>query len=240
MEEWSYSSSILDLSNWWRWVISFTHWLLYPRYPLDRRLGGPRVGLDAVERSKILQCRESNQGRPAHSPSLYRLRYMRLVQGVGKGKRPKKLQAMSRNVQSTCVWTQWWTCPYVTAVACITWHHWFSDVRVGLPSTLPPLDYLNTHRQMLTSSALELVNISEMFTKHRWLNIYQDMNRIYLRMYGRPQWPRGLKHEMSPSAWTLGLWVRVPHQTLMSVCVYSLILLSSVYGEALRQGWYPV
>jgi hypothetical protein len=25
-----------------------------PRYPLDRRLGGPRTGLDAVEKSKVL------------------------------------------------------------------------------------------------------------------------------------------------------------------------------------------
>jgi hypothetical protein len=33
---------------------------------------GPRVGLDAVKR-KILHCRESNPGRPARSPSLYRL-----------------------------------------------------------------------------------------------------------------------------------------------------------------------
>jgi hypothetical protein len=36
---------ILDLGTRWRWVFSFTPWLLYsqgknPRYPLDRRLGG--------------------------------------------------------------------------------------------------------------------------------------------------------------------------------------------------------
>jgi hypothetical protein len=36
---------------------------------------GPRVGLDAVEKRKILQCRESNPGHPACSPSLYRLSY---------------------------------------------------------------------------------------------------------------------------------------------------------------------
>jgi hypothetical protein len=28
---------------------------------------GPRAGLDAVEKSKIKQCRESNPGRPARS-----------------------------------------------------------------------------------------------------------------------------------------------------------------------------
>jgi hypothetical protein len=34
---------------------------------------GPRIGLDAVEKTEILLCRESNQGRPARSQSLYRL-----------------------------------------------------------------------------------------------------------------------------------------------------------------------
>jgi hypothetical protein len=43
--EWRYSSTVLDLSTRWRWVVSFMHHLLYPwgkspQYPLDRRLGG--------------------------------------------------------------------------------------------------------------------------------------------------------------------------------------------------------
>jgi hypothetical protein len=42
-----HSSTILDLSNRWRWVVNFMPWPLYshgnsPRYPLDRRLGGPQ------------------------------------------------------------------------------------------------------------------------------------------------------------------------------------------------------
>jgi hypothetical protein len=40
-----------------------THWI--------KRWVGPRVGLDVVV--KIVHCRESNPGRPARSPSLYRL-----------------------------------------------------------------------------------------------------------------------------------------------------------------------
>jgi hypothetical protein len=36
-----------------------------PRYQLDRRLGGPKAGLEAVENRKILQSRESNLGHPA-------------------------------------------------------------------------------------------------------------------------------------------------------------------------------
>jgi hypothetical protein len=39
MGERRYSSTILDLGSRWRWVVSFTHSPLYPRYPLDRRPG---------------------------------------------------------------------------------------------------------------------------------------------------------------------------------------------------------
>jgi hypothetical protein len=47
MGQWRYSCNILlDLGTRWRWVVSFTPQLLYPRgkrprYALDRRLGGP-------------------------------------------------------------------------------------------------------------------------------------------------------------------------------------------------------
>jgi hypothetical protein len=65
--EWRYSSTILDLCTRWRWVISFTPLPLYregksPRYPLDRRLGGPQSQYG---------CWKSNPGHPACSQSLY-------------------------------------------------------------------------------------------------------------------------------------------------------------------------
>jgi hypothetical protein len=45
MEEWEYSSTILELDARWSWVVSFTPRPLYPRerrprYPLDRTLNG--------------------------------------------------------------------------------------------------------------------------------------------------------------------------------------------------------
>jgi hypothetical protein len=48
-----------------------------PRYPLDRRLGGhqSRSGHCGVEEISC-PCRGSNPGRPARSPSLYRLCYL--------------------------------------------------------------------------------------------------------------------------------------------------------------------
>jgi hypothetical protein len=77
MGEWRYSSAILELGTIWKWVVSFmprpllphgTHWI-----------GGgvgPRAGPDAVGRRNIpWQCRESNPGHPARSPSLYQLSY---------------------------------------------------------------------------------------------------------------------------------------------------------------------
>jgi hypothetical protein len=49
----------------WRGVVSFTPPSLYPRgknprYPLDRRLSGPRAGLDNMEKCKSLILRNSN------------------------------------------------------------------------------------------------------------------------------------------------------------------------------------
>jgi hypothetical protein len=74
----------LDLGTSWRWLVRFTSRSLYPRgksprYPLDRRLGGPqsRSGHD-VEKRKFftlpgLELRPL--GLPARSQSLHRLRY---------------------------------------------------------------------------------------------------------------------------------------------------------------------
>jgi hypothetical protein len=44
----------------------------------------------------------------------------------------------------------------------------------------------------------------------------------------RSQWPRGLSHELSSLARTLGSWVRIPLKAWMSVCVYSVFVLSCV------------
>jgi hypothetical protein len=54
----------------------------------------------------------------------------------------------------------------------------------------------------------------------------------------RSQWPRGLRHEMSSPAQPLGSWVRIILEAWMSVCVYSVLLLSRV-GSGLATGWSP-
>jgi hypothetical protein len=73
----------LDLGTSWRWVINFTPHSLYtleksPRYPLDRRLRGPRPGMDDLEKRKFFTLPELKLrplGYPSRSHSLYRLRY---------------------------------------------------------------------------------------------------------------------------------------------------------------------
>jgi hypothetical protein len=45
---------------------------------------------------------------------------------------------------------------------------------------------------------------------------------------------RGLRHELSSPAQTLGSWVRIPLKAWMSVCLYSVFVLSCVQVAALR------
>jgi hypothetical protein len=44
---------------------------------------------------------------------------------------------------------------------------------------------------------------------------------LYILIFSRSQWPRGLRHELSSLPRTLGSWVRIPLKAWMSVCVYS-------------------
>jgi hypothetical protein len=59
MWERMYRSTFLDLGTSWRWVVNFTPRPLYPRgksprYPLDRRLGGPQSRSGRFGEQKIL------------------------------------------------------------------------------------------------------------------------------------------------------------------------------------------
>jgi hypothetical protein len=72
MEEWEYSSTILDLGIRWRRVIKFTPLPLYPWekspwYPLYRRMS------ESQSRSGCCGYPESNPGRPSRRPSQYKI-----------------------------------------------------------------------------------------------------------------------------------------------------------------------
>jgi hypothetical protein len=56
-----------------------------------------------------------------------------------------------------------------------------------------------------------------------WTHIKK--NSCHMVMTRRSQWPRGLRHELSSLARTLGSCVRVPLEAWMSVCVYSVFVL---------------
>jgi hypothetical protein len=73
--EWMYSSTILDLGTRWRWVASFTLLPLYPRYPLDRRLGRLQSRPGRCREKTLCPCWESNPARTACRPSLWQLNY---------------------------------------------------------------------------------------------------------------------------------------------------------------------
>jgi hypothetical protein len=55
----------------------------------------------------------------------------------------------------------------------------------------------------------------------------------------RSQWPCGLRHEPSSPAPTLGSWLRIPPETWMSVCVYSVFVLFCLKAAALRRADPP-
>jgi hypothetical protein len=57
----------------------------------------------------------------------------------------------------------------------------------------------------------------------------------------RSEWPRGLRHELSSLARTLGSWVRIPPKVLMSVCFCSVfVFVLSCVGSGLATGWSPI
>jgi hypothetical protein len=61
--------------------------------------------------------------------------------------------------------------------------------------------------------------------------------------HSRSQWPRGLRHEMSSPAWTLGSWVRIPLEAwLFAFILFVLSCVSSglATGWSLVQGVLPI
>jgi hypothetical protein len=66
--------------------------------------------------------------------------------------------------------------------------------------------------------------------------IVSQLNPAHLLTFCRSQWPPGLKHELALLARALGSWDRIPLKAWMSVCVYSMRVLSSI-GSGLATGW---
>jgi hypothetical protein len=74
MWEWRCSSTILDISIRWMWVVSFMPRMICPQRNRPWVPGvGLRARLDAVEKRKLFSNLESNPRHPVSSPSLYHL-----------------------------------------------------------------------------------------------------------------------------------------------------------------------
>jgi hypothetical protein len=78
------------------------------------------------------------------------------------------------------------------------------------------------------------------------LHNFHKVFMVYLHTFhaprasgGRSQWPRGLKHELSSPAQTLGSWFRIPHKAWMSVCISTVFVMSCVEVAALRRADPP-
>jgi hypothetical protein len=70
------------------------------------------------------------------------------------------------------------------------------------------------------------------------LSLNDVLDTVYNRTC-RWRWPRGLRHELSSPARTLASWVRISLEAWMSVCVYSVFVLSCMYVAALRRADPP-
>jgi hypothetical protein len=84
--------------------------------------------------------------------------------------------------------------------------------------------------------------------KHRkFRNVYLVQSELEFRkvfefvfqwFWRRSQCPSCLSHEISSATRTLGLWVRIPLEAWVYVCVFSVFVLSCL-GSGLTTGWSP-
>jgi hypothetical protein len=68
-----------------------------------------------------------------------------------------------------------------------------------------------------------------------YIGVYNTRILCGTSCISRSQWLRGLRHELSSLARTLGSWVRIPLKAWMSMCAFILCLLSCVLVAALRR-----
>jgi hypothetical protein len=79
---------------------------------------------------------------------------------------------------------------------------------------------------------------NNLVSRHVYLTKYKEKLPYDISIAGshcRSQRPLGLRHELSSPARTLGSWVRIALEALLSVCFYSVFVLSCVQVAALRR-----
>jgi hypothetical protein len=89
---------------------------------------------------------------------------------------------------------------------------------------------LNKDQSSPSSSAAKSEQVPAFITSNRNILIWETNQRLgfYPIHTGRSRWSRGLRHEPSSPAQTLGSWVPIPLNAWMSVSVYSVFVLFCV------------
>jgi hypothetical protein len=75
---------------------------------------------------------------------------------------------------------------------------------------------------------------------NHWRQSSVEVKNIWIYIFNhRSQWPRGLRHELSSLARTLGSLDRIPLEIWIFICVYSVFMLSCVRVSALQRAHPP-
>jgi hypothetical protein len=117
----------------------------------------------------------------------------------------------------------------------------WSPVQGVLPTVLELRDWSETKLFTYTLCSKVGVTGKRERDRHELVKVTRKHHLIMGRKWcmSRSQWLRGLRHELSSLARTLGSWVRIPLKAWLSVCVYSVCVVLRV-GSGLATGWYPV
>jgi hypothetical protein len=119
---------------------------------------------------------------------------------------------------------------------CITLHSSFILVSFNLQFGLGPGSIMSGHHREYRWNFVHVVDPKK--CRFRWLT-WQLQNHHCFQpgrcAFCESQWPRGLRHELSSPAQTLGSWVRIPLKAWMPVRIYSVFVLSCMQVEALRR-----
>jgi hypothetical protein len=120
-----------------------------------------------------------------------------------------------------------------------------------------PLEVLNRFVNNATSStklivapivcySLETINVKWIWPTAVVPSKHRTWNAFLVDLWTAPDYtslkstaPRGLKHELPSPTQTLGSWIRIPLKAWMSVCVYSVFVLSCVQVAALLRADPP-
>jgi hypothetical protein len=94
-------------------------------------------------------------------------------------------------------------------------------------------------RSVSCEVSVDKTSLTELMNSIVIPSLYPNLICHKYRPIRRSKWPRGLRHELSSPAQTLGSWVRIPLRAWIYMCVYPVFVLSCVQVAALRRADPP-